>query len=115
MQVAEVLSQSKCRHSVSGWFHGPSVPRPIVSAEPKAVQVEPCDIDEEEFFSLLNGQYMDPLTQSEIQDKFEEESEIQLSDFLPVSVHDHRGNSIAIATAAVVYVCLWFRMRCMKR
>lgn len=27
-QVSEVLTEGKCRLSVSGWFHGPSVARP---------------------------------------------------------------------------------------
>ena len=47
--------------------------------------ITPVDVDEDFLYSMINQQYIDPLTQSEIQEKFEEESEIQLADFLPVS------------------------------
>uniref|UniRef100_A0A8D3DJS6 Prolyl 3-hydroxylase OGFOD1 n=1 Tax=Scophthalmus maximus TaxID=52904 RepID=A0A8D3DJS6_SCOMX len=33
-QVSEVLSQDKCRLSLSGWFHGPSLERPPRHVEP---------------------------------------------------------------------------------
>ncbi len=32
--MAEVLSEEKCRLSLSGWFHGPSLPRPSRYIEP---------------------------------------------------------------------------------
>lgn len=34
VQVSEVLSQDKCRLSLSGWFHGPSLERPPRHVEP---------------------------------------------------------------------------------
>lgn len=34
VQVSEVLSQDKCRLSLSGWFHGPSLERPPRYIEP---------------------------------------------------------------------------------
>ena len=34
-KVSEVLSKDKCRLSISGWFYGESVPRPVCKPEPK--------------------------------------------------------------------------------
>lgn len=34
LQVSEVLSQDKCRLSLGGWFHGPSLERPPRHIEP---------------------------------------------------------------------------------
>lgn len=33
-QVSEVLSQDKCRLSLGGWFHGPSIERPPRHIQP---------------------------------------------------------------------------------
>ena len=81
-QVSEVLSAAKTRLSVGGWFHGDSLPRP-----PRTVPArEPCekcqDIPEEDFYSWINPVYLGPATQAEVQEKFEESSEISLPDFL---------------------------------
>ncbi|XP_072023394.1 prolyl 3-hydroxylase OGFOD1-like [Amphiura filiformis] len=81
-QVAEVLSEDKCRLSVSGWFHGPTVERPTPYIEPRSELTPHVSIDEELFYGWLNPKYLDLLTQSDIQDRFEQASEIQLSDFL---------------------------------
>lgn len=80
-----MLSESKCRLSISGWFHGPTVPRTPHAIEAVPRCITPSDVDEDFLFSMMNQQYIDPVTQSEIQEKFEEDSEIQLPDFLPVS------------------------------
>lgn len=79
LKVAEVLSESKVRLSVTGWFHGPAVKREIYT-DPKPVA--PRDITEQEFYWWINPIYLDPLTQAEIKAKFEESSEISLPDFL---------------------------------
>ena len=39
---------------------------------------------EDVFYQWINPAYLDPVTQSEIQERFEEESEIELTDFLLV-------------------------------
>ena len=80
-----MLSKTKCRQSVTGWFHGKSVRRTPFPADSAPPTLPPTDISEEEFISLVNLEYADPATQTEIQEKFEEESEIQLSDFIAVS------------------------------
>jgi hypothetical protein len=45
--VAEVLSKTKVRMSVTGWFHGPTVKREVYT-DPKPTA--PKDITEEEFY-----------------------------------------------------------------
>ena len=80
-----MLSETKTRLSISGWFHGPAVARKPHAIELIPKSITPVDVDEDFLYSMINQQYIDPLTQSEIQQKFEEESEIQLADFLPVS------------------------------
>ena len=42
-------------------------------------------VQEEIFYDWISPKYLDILTQSDIQDRFEQASEIQLSDFLLVS------------------------------
>jgi hypothetical protein len=78
--VAEVLSKDKVRLSVTGWFHGPSLKPNEIYVGPK--QVAPKDITEQEFYWWINPMYLDPFTQTEIREKFEESSEISLPDFL---------------------------------
>ncbi|XP_015925058.1 prolyl 3-hydroxylase OGFOD1 [Parasteatoda tepidariorum] len=78
-QVSEVLSY-KTRTSISGWFHGPSIKRPdpyketVLFKKPSTVTV---DIE-----SWINHAYLDPETQIEIRDSFEESSEIELMTFI---------------------------------
>lgn len=48
LQVAEVISKEKCRLSVSGWFHGPSVARPTRPVEllpPRSPHI-PCSVSD---------------------------------------------------------------------
>ncbi|XP_040925978.1 prolyl 3-hydroxylase OGFOD1 isoform X2 [Betta splendens] len=48
-QVSEVLSQDKCRLSLSGWFHGPSLQRPPRYIEPPIPRTPHLPRDEEKF------------------------------------------------------------------
>jgi len=81
-QVAEVLAENKTRLSLTGWFHGPGVPRPL-KPPPEPEVTEPYkEIEESEFFSWINPTYTDPNTQGDIQVQFEESSEINLTQFL---------------------------------
>ncbi|XP_067935762.1 prolyl 3-hydroxylase OGFOD1-like isoform X2 [Watersipora subatra] len=88
-QVAEVLSKSKCRLSLSGWFRGPPAIRPekVCSAEVISKQ-QAVDIEEEVFYKYISAEYINPATLSEIQETFEVESEIQLQDFFNTSVYE---------------------------
>uniref|UniRef100_A0A8C8VE04 Prolyl 3-hydroxylase OGFOD1 n=1 Tax=Pelusios castaneus TaxID=367368 RepID=A0A8C8VE04_9SAUR len=81
-QVSEVLTEGKCRLSVSGWFHGPSVARPpryIESLLPRSPHIP---YDHEILYEWINPVYLDMDSQAQIQEEFEERSEILLKNFL---------------------------------
>ncbi|XP_053808469.1 prolyl 3-hydroxylase OGFOD1 [Vidua macroura] len=80
-QVSEVVSQ-KCRLSVSGWFHGPSVARPARHIEAPLARSPHIPYDHEILYEWINQVYMDLDSQAQIQEEFEERSEILLKDFL---------------------------------
>ncbi|XP_022072467.1 prolyl 3-hydroxylase OGFOD1 [Acanthochromis polyacanthus] len=81
-QVSEVLSQDKCRLSLSGWFHGPSLERPPRHIEPSVPRSPHLPRDETVLLEWVNPVYLDISYQEQIQEEFEESSEIQLKDFL---------------------------------
>ncbi|XP_046364330.1 prolyl 3-hydroxylase OGFOD1-like [Haliotis rufescens] len=81
-QVAEILSESKCRLSVSGWYHGPAVPRSKPFVESLPPLISPNTIDEDDLYSWINPIYLNPEIQADIKEKFENDSEIELKDFL---------------------------------
>uniref|UniRef100_A0A671MIK5 Prolyl 3-hydroxylase OGFOD1 n=1 Tax=Sinocyclocheilus anshuiensis TaxID=1608454 RepID=A0A671MIK5_9TELE len=81
-QVAEVLSEEKCRLSLSGWFHGPSLPRPSRYIEPPVPRHTHIPRDESLLFEWVNEMYLDPRYQARVQQEFEESSEICLATFL---------------------------------
>lgn len=81
-QVAEVLSEEKCRLSLSGWFHGPSLPRPSRYIEPSAPRHAHIPRDETLLFEWVNEMYLDPRYQARVQQEFEDSSEICLPSFL---------------------------------
>ncbi|XP_012736449.2 prolyl 3-hydroxylase OGFOD1 [Fundulus heteroclitus] len=81
-QVSEVLSQDKCRLSLSGWFHGPSLERPPRFKEPSILKHPHLPRDETVLFEWINPLYLDISYQEQIQTEFEDSSEIQLKDFL---------------------------------
>ncbi|XP_078400122.1 prolyl 3-hydroxylase OGFOD1 isoform X1 [Cetorhinus maximus] len=80
-QVSEVLSEGKCRLSVSGWFHGPSLERPPRYIEPLSPRHPHIASDEEILYDWINPIYLDVSTQVHVQDEFEEKSEILLRNF----------------------------------
>ncbi|XP_059366293.1 prolyl 3-hydroxylase OGFOD1-like [Carassius carassius] len=81
-QVAEVLSEEKCRLSLSGWFHGPSLPRPSRYIEPPVPRHTHIPRDESLLFEWVNEMFLDPRYQARVQQEFEESSEICLPGFL---------------------------------
>uniref|UniRef100_A0A667WG15 Prolyl 3-hydroxylase OGFOD1 n=1 Tax=Myripristis murdjan TaxID=586833 RepID=A0A667WG15_9TELE len=81
-QVSEVLSEDKCRLSLSGWFHGPSLERPPRHVEPPIPRSPHLPRDETLLLEWVNPMYLDISYQEQIQEEFEESSEIQLKDFL---------------------------------
>ncbi|XP_064626041.1 prolyl 3-hydroxylase OGFOD1-like [Lineus longissimus] len=81
-QVAEVLTEDKTRLSVNGWFHGPPILRPEPFVELRKPLRPYIPIDEEILYEWINPVYLEIEVQSEIQEKFEQESEIELQGFL---------------------------------
>ncbi|KAJ8335591.1 hypothetical protein SKAU_G00389330 [Synaphobranchus kaupii] len=93
-QVSEVISEEKCRLSVSGWFHGHSLDRPpryIEPAPPPKPAPPPgrkwSDPGSEQalealLFEWINPVYLDMDYQTQVQEEFEEASEILLKNFL---------------------------------
>ncbi|KAM8877312.1 prolyl 3-hydroxylase OGFOD1 [Synchiropus picturatus] len=81
-QVSEVLSRDKCRLSLSGWFHGPSLERPPRYVEPQIPRSPHIPRDETVLLEWINPAYLDVSYQEQIQEEFEESSEIQLKGFL---------------------------------
>uniref|UniRef100_A0A672I573 Prolyl 3-hydroxylase OGFOD1 n=1 Tax=Salarias fasciatus TaxID=181472 RepID=A0A672I573_SALFA len=83
-QVSEVLSKDKCRLSLSGWFHGPSLERPPRHVEAAVPRSPHLPRDETVLLEWVNPAYLDISYQEQIQEEFEDSSEIQLKDFLKV-------------------------------
>ncbi|BFY99311.1 hypothetical protein BsWGS_02351 [Bradybaena similaris] len=81
-QVAEVLSESMTRLSLSGWFHGPPLARSPAYNETLPPAVPYASIEEEVFYAWINPLYLAPEIQANIKKQFEENSEIELMDFL---------------------------------
>ncbi|XP_050760156.1 prolyl 3-hydroxylase OGFOD1 [Gymnogyps californianus] len=81
-QVSEVLSEEKSRLSVSGWFHGPSIVRPARHIEAPLPRSPHIPYDHEILYEWINLVYLDMDSQAQIQEEFEEQSEILLKDFL---------------------------------
>ncbi|KAM9374044.1 prolyl 3-hydroxylase OGFOD1 [Phaethornis superciliosus] len=81
-QVSEVLSEEKCRLSVSGWFHGPPIARPAHQGEAALPRAPHIPHDHEILYEWVNLLYLNMDSQAQIQEEFEERSEILLKDFL---------------------------------
>ena len=81
-QVSEVISDSKIRLSINGWFHGEPLLRPKPFIETQSPTYEAMAIPLEVVQSWINPLYLEDFTQLEIQNKFEEQSEIVLQEFL---------------------------------
>uniref|UniRef100_A0A3B3RAC8 Prolyl 3-hydroxylase OGFOD1 n=1 Tax=Paramormyrops kingsleyae TaxID=1676925 RepID=A0A3B3RAC8_9TELE len=81
-QVAEVISEDKCRLSMSGWFHGTPLERPPRYVEPAIPRNPHLPRDEELLLEWVNPVYLDMAYQAQMQEEFEESSEILLKNFL---------------------------------
>ncbi|XP_030059563.1 LOW QUALITY PROTEIN: prolyl 3-hydroxylase OGFOD1 [Microcaecilia unicolor] len=81
-QVSEVLSKEKCRLSVSGWFHGPSLERPARYIEPLLPRSPHIPHDHKILYEWINPMYLDMKLHVQVQEEFAERSEILLKDFL---------------------------------
>ncbi|XP_065069559.1 prolyl 3-hydroxylase OGFOD1-like [Rhopilema esculentum] len=81
-QVSEVLSKEKCRLSVSGWFYGESIPRPPTYIQERKLPEVGKKLEDEILLKWINPMYLDSEIVDAIQNQLEENSEIQLDDFL---------------------------------
>ncbi|NXP79085.1 OGFD1 hydroxylase, partial [Ramphastos sulfuratus] len=81
LQVSEVVSR-KCRLSLSGWFHGPASARATRRSQPALRRSPHLPCDHEILYEWINQVYLDMDSQAQIQEEFEERSEILLKDFL---------------------------------
>ncbi|XP_059120548.1 prolyl 3-hydroxylase OGFOD1 isoform X3 [Peromyscus eremicus] len=81
-QVSEVLSEETSRLSISGWFHGPSLARPPTYFEPPVPRHPHIPQDHEILYEWINPAYLEMDYQMQIQEEFEERSEILLKEFL---------------------------------
>lgn len=77
-QVSEVLTQSKTRYSINGWFHGETNMRPARKPSPTPHLASYAHIDAALFFDWIVEKYIKPTNQTEIQLKFMDSSEIKL-------------------------------------
>uniref|UniRef100_A0A8C5PS26 Prolyl 3-hydroxylase OGFOD1 n=1 Tax=Leptobrachium leishanense TaxID=445787 RepID=A0A8C5PS26_9ANUR len=81
-QVSEVLCEGKCRLSVSGWFYGPYLERPPPYWDPLPLRSPHIPHDHEILYEWVNPVYLSVDSQSQIQEEFEERSEMLLKNFL---------------------------------
>jgi len=81
-QVSEVLSLNKTRLSISGWFHGDNIDRPVPYQEPHPQSQTPCALEDEILVDWINPMYLDTGVVKDIRARFKDESEIQLQEFL---------------------------------
>ncbi|XP_051485202.1 prolyl 3-hydroxylase OGFOD1 isoform X2 [Apus apus] len=81
-QVSEVLAEGKCRLSLSGWFHGPPTVRPTHQGDTALPCSPHIPHDHEILYEWINLVYLDMDSQAQIQEEFEERSEILLKNFL---------------------------------
>ncbi|NXP07490.1 OGFD1 hydroxylase, partial [Thinocorus orbignyianus] len=81
-QARSFLSEEKCRLSVSGWFHGPPTVRPARHIEAPLPRRPHIPHDHEILYEWINAVYLDLDSQAQIQEEFEERSEILLKDFV---------------------------------
>ena len=77
-QVSEVLTQTKTRYSINGWFHGATNLRPQRLSAPLPELKSYAHIDANLFFDWIVEKYLKPANQTEIQLKFMDSSEIKL-------------------------------------
>ncbi|XP_063044717.1 prolyl 3-hydroxylase OGFOD1 isoform X2 [Engraulis encrasicolus] len=96
-QVSEILSSDKCRMSVSGWFHGPSLPRPPKYVEAPVPLKKYSSSDDEILHKWISEEYMGDKNQIEIQTTFQESSEVCLKNFLKTERIQEIRNALQLA------------------
>jgi len=94
-QVAEVLTDNKCRWSINGWFHGPLKKdfHKLFRCEPAKTFVQPNSI-EVNLHSWISDDYLVPSIMEQIQEDVEISSYTFLKDFLKESVYRQIANGL---------------------
>ena len=77
-QVSEILTCTKTRYSIHGWFHGETNFRPSAKLSPLPELLSYVNVDASLFFDWITEKYLKPTNQTEIQLKFMDSSEIKL-------------------------------------
>lgn len=94
-QVAEVLTEDKCRWSINGWFHGPlkkdfHKPR---KCKPEKTFVEP-NCTEVNLHSWITDEYLNPDITAQIQVEVQIQSYTLLKDFLKEPMYQQIANDL---------------------
>ncbi|XP_054158326.1 prolyl 3-hydroxylase OGFOD1-like [Oppia nitens] len=100
-QVSEVVSDSKIRLSVNGWFHGPRIVRPQPNLEPQLTTEPATDVPLDVVQSWINPLYLDDSTQWEIRSRFGDLSEIVLQDFFAYDKYHELARALKDSEAIV--------------
>ncbi|XP_057299979.1 prolyl 3-hydroxylase OGFOD1-like [Hydractinia symbiolongicarpus] len=112
-QVAEVISKDKHRLTISGWFHGKHVTTESSSDPPMSVKTSPALPEKDELLlEWINPTYLTPDIVDDISEQFEEESEIQLKDFLKeekisLVLNELSNNSDWVKKGPANHRCYW--------
>ncbi|XP_065834809.1 prolyl 3-hydroxylase OGFOD1-like [Oscarella lobularis] len=96
-QVSEILSTTKTRLSINGWFHG-APPKRLPLSQPLAPSpAPPLKTTIDLLFEWVNPKYFDPDIQEPIRDRFEEESSIELREFLQEDKYERLMSALSTA------------------
>ncbi len=86
-QVAEILAKAKVRLTINGWFHGPINYRGPAYIELFQNPTPYINLNADTFFEWVKEKYIEPVNQSQIQETFEQNSEIKLENFFNVKIN----------------------------
>ena len=87
-QVAEILSLEKHRMSISGWLHGPPIVRPPPFHEVVPLRKPMIEGGETLVAKFINPEFLKAETWKTLQEMFEQESILEMNDFMIPSVYD---------------------------
>ncbi|KAG0268798.1 Prolyl 3-hydroxylase ogfod1 [Actinomortierella ambigua] len=103
-QVAEVLSKTKSRVSISGWFHG-ALQTKLVSKSMPFRSLEENQVETLE--GLINPDYLTKAAMKNILNVFLDQSSIELQRFLQPAVYDQLLAEMASSSAEDKKMSIW--------
>ncbi|XP_050454828.1 prolyl 3-hydroxylase OGFOD1 [Cataglyphis hispanica] len=95
-QVAEVMTDDKCRWSINGWFHGPLKEScQVKSSRPESIKnfIEPSTT-EVELSSWISKRYLLPNIMDQVHENVMKESYTFLENFLKESIYKQIANDL---------------------